>query len=373
MIDHEITATSDAAAAGHLQSGDIQAPMPHADGSDGATAHGTTDAVTVPPPNLHRYDQAAYDQAAGVRWHHHDLRNRLANDDGEPLDRTPATTHRTDITIRNAITALNWSRPNARGALALGHGWRTCATCVPLDGPGLPPWQCQRVGATTMRWELRDPWSDAVYCCGTCYDTGGEEYDVWGTSYAQTRPCTSEWPDEVLTALFGPPPPPHHHAGAMGTSVASIHLAAHMDDAAEPGSDDDEDGYRQAELIYNMLQTVTRHANAPTVVRVTVLHLLQAHDLADALAAPVTGLQTAMDATPVAGTHSTPPGSPAAQDQFVSLHCQGRVRVCTLASGRIIAVDRKLIPLLLLKAAFLPRCVLNWLDATITPQSGHLH
>ena len=62
-------------------------------------------------------------------------------DDGEPLDRTPATIHRTDITIRNAITALNWPRPNARGALALGHGgWRTCATCVPRDEPGLNPW-----------------------------------------------------------------------------------------------------------------------------------------------------------------------------------------------------------------------------------------
>ena len=58
MIDHEITATSaDTAAAGHLQSGDIQAPRPHTDDSDGATAHATTDAVAVPPPNLHRYDQ----------------------------------------------------------------------------------------------------------------------------------------------------------------------------------------------------------------------------------------------------------------------------------------------------------------------------
>ena len=64
MIDHEIMATSDAAPAGHLQSGDIQAPMPHTDDSDGATAHATTDAVAVPPPNLHRYDQAAYDSAA---------------------------------------------------------------------------------------------------------------------------------------------------------------------------------------------------------------------------------------------------------------------------------------------------------------------
>ena len=52
IIDHEITATFDTATAGHPQSGAIQAPMPHADGSDGATAHGTTHTIAVPPPNL---------------------------------------------------------------------------------------------------------------------------------------------------------------------------------------------------------------------------------------------------------------------------------------------------------------------------------
>ena len=113
-----------------------------------------------------------YDPAAAPRWRHHDHRSRLAAGDGEPLDRTPATIHRTDITIRNAITALNWPRPNARGALALGNGWRTCATCVPRDEAGLNPWRCQRVGATTMR-----AWSDAVYCCVACYDSGGQEHD----------------------------------------------------------------------------------------------------------------------------------------------------------------------------------------------------
>ena len=91
------------------------------------------------------------------------------------------------------------------------------------------------------RWELRGPWSNAVYCCVACYDTSGQEHDEWDISYAQTRPCTSQWPDEVLAALFGPPPPPHKHAGPTDCSVTSTHLAAHMDDAAESDSDDDAD------------------------------------------------------------------------------------------------------------------------------------
>ena len=139
-------ATSDAAEAGHLQSGDFQSTMHHTDDSDGATAHAATSAVAVPPPNLHRYGQAAHNLAAGLHWRHHDHRSRLAADDGEPLDRTPATAHRTDITIRNAITALNWPRPNARGVLALGRGWRTCATCIPRNEPGLNPWDHHALG-----------------------------------------------------------------------------------------------------------------------------------------------------------------------------------------------------------------------------------
>ena len=140
-----------------------------------------------------------------------------------------------------------------------------------------------------MRWELRDPWSNAVYCCVACYGSGGQEHNEWDISYAQTRPCTSEWPDEVLTALFGPPPLTHQHPGPTDGPVASIHLAAHMDDAAESDSDDDAAGYQLAELIYGRLHTATRHANAPTVVRITVLHLLHARDLANAVVAPVAG------------------------------------------------------------------------------------
>ena len=150
MIDHEISATSDTAAAGHLQSGDIQAPPPDADASDGDTAHAVADAIAVPPPYLHRYDQAAYDPRTRPRWHLHDSRLWLAEDDGEPLDRTPATAHHTDIAIRDAINALHWRQPNVRGALALGHGWRMCATCVPSNAPWLGPWRCPRVGATTF-------------------------------------------------------------------------------------------------------------------------------------------------------------------------------------------------------------------------------
>ena len=119
------------------------------------------------------------------------------------------------------------------------------------DRPGHPPWQCQRIGATTigasatMRWELRNPWSHAVYCCATCYDTGGTEHGEWDISFSRVRPCTSSWwPDEVLTALYGPPPLPHQHANATGDPVASVHLAAHMDDAAEPDSDDDDNHVR---------------------------------------------------------------------------------------------------------------------------------
>ena len=135
--------------------------MHHTDDSDGATAHAATYAAAVPPPylhraDLHRYDQAAHHQAAGPRWRHHDRRSHLTANDGEPLDRTPAAAHRTDTTIRNAITALNWPRPNARGALALGHGWRTCATCTPRNGP-----QHLKHGASSLQLERsRSGWSD---------------------------------------------------------------------------------------------------------------------------------------------------------------------------------------------------------------------
>ena len=166
-----------------------------------------------------------------------------------------------------------------------------------------------------MRWELRDPWSDAVYCCVACYDSGGQEHDEWDTAYSSARLCTSDWPDRVLEALFGPPPPPHQHAGPIDRPVTSTHLAAHMDDAAEPDNDGGDGGYQLAELIFDTLRTATRHANAPTVVLITVLHLLQAQSLAAAVEAHVAGLQAAMDAAPAPGTHTTPPDSPAAQDQ----------------------------------------------------------
>ena len=52
IIDHEISATSDTATAGHLQSGDTQAPPPNADDGDGATAQAAETAIAVPPPYL---------------------------------------------------------------------------------------------------------------------------------------------------------------------------------------------------------------------------------------------------------------------------------------------------------------------------------
>ena len=68
-----------------------------------------------------------------------------------------------------------------------------------------------------------------------------------------------------------------------------------MNDAAEPDSDDDGDGYRQAELICGMLQAATQHDNAPAVVLVTVLHLLLAHTPEAALATTIEGLYEALD------------------------------------------------------------------------------
>ena len=49
-----------------------------------------------------------------------------------------------------------------------------------------------------------------------------------------------------------------------------------MDDAADPTEDADAEGYQLAALILEDLRTATRHENAPTVVLITVLHLLQA-------------------------------------------------------------------------------------------------
>ena len=194
IIDHEISATSDTATAGHLQSGDAQAPPPVADDDDGATAQAAETAVAVPPSYLSRSHQAAHDPRTRPRWRPHDTRRWLAPDDAEPLERTPATLHRYDITVRDAITALYCHQPITRGALAIGHGWRTCATCIPSGVLGHEPWRCQRVGAITMRWELRDPWSNAVYCCVSCYASGGQEHDEWDTSESGALPCTSEWP-----------------------------------------------------------------------------------------------------------------------------------------------------------------------------------
>ena len=121
-----------------------------------------------------------------------------------------------------------------------------------------------------MRWELRDPWSSAVYCCVACYDSGGQEHDEWDITYYGTRPCTSEWPEGVLTALFGPRPLAHQHPDPTEDPVTSIHLAAHMDDAAESDSDVDVLGFQLAERIYDMAFAATRHRNAPAVVRITV-------------------------------------------------------------------------------------------------------
>ena len=315
IIDHEISATSDTATAGHLQSGDAQAPPPVADDDDGATAQAAETAVAVPPSYLSRSHQAAHDPRTRPRWRPHDTRRWLAPDDAEPLERTPATLHRYDITVRDAITALYCHQPITRGALAIGHGWRTCATCIPSGVLGHEPWQCQRVGAITMRWELRDPWSNAVYCCVSCYASGGQEHDEWDASESGALPCTSEWPEEILTTLLGPPPAHHQHADPTGPPVASIHLAAHMDDAADPTEDADAEGYQLAALIFEDLRTATRHENAPTVVLITVLHLLRADDLAEAVAAVVPGLQAAMEATPPHETHTTPPGSPDSQER----------------------------------------------------------
>ena len=88
-----------------------------------------------------------------------------------------------------------------------------------------------------------------------------------------------------------------------------------MDDAAEPNDGVDAEGHQLAELIYDMLRSATRHANAPTVVLLTVLHLLRASDLAAAVAATAPGLHAAMEATPPPETHATPPGSPGSQEQ----------------------------------------------------------
>ena len=88
-----------------------------------------------------------------------------------------------------------------------------------------------------------------------------------------------------------------------------------MDDAAEPNDGVDTEGHQLAELIYDVLQAATRHANAPTVVLLTVLHLLRTSDLAAALTTPAPGLHAAMEAAPPPGTHATPPGSPDSQDQ----------------------------------------------------------
>ena len=166
-----------------------------------------------------------------------------------------------------------------------------------------------------MRWELRDPWSNAVYCCISCYTSGGQEHDEWDTSESGALPCTSDWPEGILTALLGPPPAHHQHADPTGPPVASIHLAAHMDDAADPTEDVDAEGHQLAELIYERLRTATRHVNAPTVVLITVLHLLRTSDLAAAVAAVVPGLHAAMEAAPPHETHTTPPGSPDSQEQ----------------------------------------------------------
>ena len=315
IIDHEVSATSDTATAGHLQSGDVQAPSPIADDDDGATAQAAETTVAVPPPYLSRSRQAAHDPKTRPRWRLLDTRRWLAPDDAEPLERTPATLHRYDITVRDAITALCYHRPTTRGALAIGRGWRTCATCIPSGVLGHEPWQCQRVGAITMRWELRDPWSNAVYCCVSCYASDGQEHDEWNTTESGALPCTSEWPWEILTTLLGPPPAHHQHADPTGPPVASIHLAAHMDDAADPTEDADAEGYQLAALILEDLRTATRHANAPTVVLITVLHLLQADYLAEAVAAVVPGLQAAMAATPPHETHTTSPGSPDSQER----------------------------------------------------------
>ena len=179
---------------GHLQSGDTQAPPPNADDGDGATAQAAEAAIAVPPPHLHRFHQAAHDPRTRPRWHLHNTRMWLAPDDAEPLERTPATLHRTDATVRNAITALYCPRPITRGALAIGHGWRTCATCIPSGVLGHVPWRCQRIGAVTMRWELRDPWSNAVYCCISCYDSGGQEHDEWDASESPHRRPTHHRP-----------------------------------------------------------------------------------------------------------------------------------------------------------------------------------
>ena len=315
IIDHEISATSDTATAGHLQSGDTQAPLPNADDGDGATAQAAETAIAVPPPYLRRFHQAAHDPRTRPRWRLHNNRMWLAPDDAEPLERTPATLHRADVTIRNAITALYCPRPITRGALAIGHGWRTCATCIPSGVLGHEPWRCQRVGAITMRWELRDPWSNAVYCCISCYTSGGQEHDEWDASESGALPCTSNWPEGILTALLGPPPAHHQHADPTGRPVTSIHLAAHMDDAADPTEGVGAEGHQLAELIYEMLRTATRHVNAPTVVLITVLHLLRASDLAAAVEAAVPGLHAAMEAAPPHETHATPPGSPGSQEQ----------------------------------------------------------
>ena len=315
IIDHEISATSDTATAGHLQSGDTQAPLPIADDGDGATAQAAETTVAVPPPYLSRFHQAAHDPRTRPRWRLHNNRRWLAPDDAEPLERTPATLHRADVTIRDAITALYCHQPITRGALAIGHGWRTCATCIPSGVLGHEPWRCQRVGAITMRWELRDPWSNAVYCCISCYTSGGQEHDEWDTSESGALPCTSDWPEGILTTLLGPPPAHHQHADPTGPPVTSIHLAAHMDDAADPTEDAGAEGHQLAELIYERLRTATRHVNAPTVVLITVLHLLRTSDLAAAVAAVVPGLQAAMEAAPPHETHTTPPGSPDSQEQ----------------------------------------------------------
>ena len=93
-----------------------------------------------------------------------------------------------------------------------------------------------------------------------------------------------------------------------------------MNDAAEPDSDDDGDGYRQAELICGMLQAATQHDNAPAVVLVTVLHLLLAHTPEAALATTTEGLYEALDTQHQANVAhelqaTAGEGAPAAQHQ----------------------------------------------------------
>ena len=140
------------------------------------------------------------------------------------------------------------------------------------------------VGQVVGRIDTAEPVASA-----TSAARHGEQYGEWSASDYGPRPCTSQWPGELITSLYGLPPPFMQPETAVDQPITSIHLAPTLDDAADSASDDDDEELERANTIIETIR-----ANAAAVVRCAVYHLIGAPTLEATLTADVVELCEAL-------------------------------------------------------------------------------